>query len=620
MGAAVGVVLAVITVNVYLFTWRPRRGEGVERDHQPFCCPKEAQGVLRYVNASLAPCQDFFAHVCSNVIKLRSWEGATRESELDRIIVTGAVPPDLRRSPAGDFLIAYFRSCVKSVASYSYFLRNFADAVVRKERETLNAMDRKKAFLYATAMTSKYDIITAFYVQYDLTHKSVNIGYSAICRLTQFAQDVIAISADALHKGLNGSATVESVVELATALCSHNNFAGPRVVNYTADNRSEFSRDVWTIDDLDAGLAAMGYSLSDAPQLIVYGADRIGKMHRVLSAQAQSTIEKGVVAAYFLCHSVLSVSNEFYKSYKPTPQFVFKSCTRSLDKLWHIWFSFNVDTLTSPQKNSRASAIFNAVRDAVRAECHASGIFQAAEDLRLLQSFFRNLTLITPAEVRRSTSKIPKPSRDFSDNLLQGREYDFEATKDRAAFLGEEEPVQYESVNFIGGSRVYLRTTEYGSIQTGSAELPNMATLGRTIAEALWYMIFYGLPWTSETAANLSRFKHCYATFYGYDYKDTNFIDISFVCALGLSSVLKAFPRQDWFTVKPAWSLLRISHAQLFYVLTTYARCPKKSSPPYVQYINGPLMYLDDFSKAYFCPPDTLMAKSHQCALWAHQN
>ncbi|KAH7934233.1 hypothetical protein HPB49_023450 [Dermacentor silvarum] len=619
--AAIVFVAQLILVSVYLGTWRHRQGVAIDEHEQPFCCPREAQQTLRYVNTSVDPCNDFFAYVCSNVIKFRIWQDTSTERELQRIVVTGAMPPGIERSPAGDLLIAYFRSCVKEMGSIDAFVSDIADTLVRKEMSLLNKMDRKKAFVYATTLTSKYQIDTAIYVSYDKSSAGLFIVYKAICTDYEVMRTILAASVGALNGGLNASMNIESALQFTTIICREIYSAKMQVTRYRGANRSNFYHDVWSSEDLEAGLDSIGYSLSKVQSLIVYGADRLARMHDILSTLENSAVEKGVIAAYFLWHSVMTSTGEFYALYNPRPQFVFEACDRSLEKIWHLSYSFQVDILTSTDKDAHARAIFADVRDAVKEECMASGLF-LEDDIKLLANFFQGLTLYTPAQVRPSTTLVPKPSHDFFEILLRGREYNFQAEKDRFTFVGNEHVRHYMEIAFIGRSRVYLPTGIYSSIRAGAQKvhLVNMATLGRTLAEALWFMLFYGIPWTSGTVTNLLRLKECYDRFYGIKSEDNNREDITFITALGLSSVLKAFKRPGWLSVKPAWSLLRLSHGQLFYILATFARCPKGLSREEVNYINGPLMYVKNFAEAFFCPSDAPMARYFQCSLAAHQN
>ncbi|KAL1435815.1 hypothetical protein MTO96_010593 [Rhipicephalus appendiculatus] len=146
-----------------------------------------------------------------------------------------------------------------------------------------------------------------------------------------------------------------------------------------------------------------------------------------------------------------------------------------------------------------------------------------------------------------------------------------------------------------------------------------MASVGRVLAEALWFMVFRMVTWTPQTMANMSRLEECYDSFYWSNNSRMNPDEItSFFTALGLSSVLNAFYRSQWLTVKPAWGFWRMSHSQLFYILSTYSRCPRRSTARDVNLINAPLKYIVDFEDAFECPPGTPMTKRDSCSQPAH--
>ncbi|KAL3212792.1 hypothetical protein MRX96_007843 [Rhipicephalus microplus] len=102
-------------------------------------------------------------------------------------------------------------------------------------------------------------------------------------------------------------------------------------------------------------------------------------------------------------------------------------------------------------------------------------------------------------------------------------------------------------------------------------------------------MISRTVTWTSKTKADMWRLEERYDGLYWSNSSGRNIDDItSFFAPLVLSSVLSAFYRPQWLTEKPAWSLWRMSHSQLFYVLSTYTRCPRKSMAKYMNIINAP--------------------------------
>ncbi|KAL1458805.1 hypothetical protein MTO96_043452 [Rhipicephalus appendiculatus] len=56
--------------------------------------------------------------------------------------------------------------------------------------------------------------------------------------------------------------------------------------------------------------------------------------------------------------------------------------------------------------------------------------------------------------------------------------------------------------------------------------------------------------------------------------------------------------RAEWFRMKSAWSLYRLSDAQFFYARYAYFQCSEDRAPSVV---NGPTLHSADFVTAYHC-------------------
>ncbi|KAL1435813.1 hypothetical protein MTO96_010591 [Rhipicephalus appendiculatus] len=120
---AVGLFVSVIAAGVVVISaivfvglrWPSKQGAQGEKG-SPFCCPEDMRETLRYINTSANPCRDFFAYVCSGVISNRLWPEDNSQAEFERMVFTGVMPPGTPRSPAGEFLVEFRRSCLESIA------------------------------------------------------------------------------------------------------------------------------------------------------------------------------------------------------------------------------------------------------------------------------------------------------------------------------------------------------------------------------------------------------------------------------------------------------------------------------------------------------------------------
>ncbi|KAH7957180.1 hypothetical protein HPB52_015892 [Rhipicephalus sanguineus] len=70
-----------------------------------------------------------------------------------------------------------------------------------------------------------------------------------------------------------------------------------------------------------------------------------------------------------------------------------------------------------------------------------------------------------------------------------------------------------------------------------------------------------------STRNNIERLTECYVdNYFGTDKNNTRALKFM-PGALAMRSVLKAFDRPDWDTVRTAWNLLSMSHGEIFHTL-----------------------------------------------------
>ncbi|KAL1435814.1 hypothetical protein MTO96_010592 [Rhipicephalus appendiculatus] len=173
---------------------------------------------------------------------------------------------------------------------------------------------------------------------------------------------------------------------------------------YTTTNRSDFEHDVWNIDDLEAGLVANGLTLASVQFLSVTHSRTIRAFLEIFSRERS---EGSTGAAFLLWHTVKSGALMFEAPKGKTPQRLFEVCKKQINSVWQLALMFKVAIFTSPAKDAKLRVIFDSVKDAVRADLLKSGLF-AADDRNRLEHFFRDLALLTPAEVIDTSVPVPK--------------------------------------------------------------------------------------------------------------------------------------------------------------------------------------------------------------------
>ncbi|KAH7975258.1 hypothetical protein HPB49_025382 [Dermacentor silvarum] len=573
----VAVVVAVVTLGVYLGSRKSKLRESTAVGEGSFCCPEDARNLARFLNTSLDPCYDFYTRVCTNVIRFQLWKQIVSQSEFERVMVTGVVPRGLRSADAIKFLTTYYKSCIETIPHKEKFVSDLAGALARSTSQFLAKPDSRNALAYAAMVSLKYRLPSIIEVSYEAEIPFVDLSITAHCTVEDLPPIVVTSSVNAVADTANASVTPAEVVELTTHICSRFLSVREKILFYSGvDDFNKTTR--IRVEDV-AGVRAVLNFYTDTDH---HGAD-------------------GAKAAYLLLHSVASGMQQFYSSHNDSWRHMFQICNSSVQQDKELWDMFTAKLLITPEKDKRLHNIFTAVRDAVYQDCSTNPIFDA-EDAGRLGDLFGKLSLDLVIDASRATISVPKATLVFAENLLKGRSYDFYVRRER-----QQRP---QSQSF--SRDLYISPVLYDVVRASSAtsaEIPNMAGLGWWLAEIIWYEVLNSDLWLPKTKARIQRLRSCFNhEEYGSSANESGTL------ALGLSSVLKAFSRPDWDTVRPAWSLMRMSHGELFYSLGVYYRCPLETAPEAVCAITTAMIYAEDFASVFRCPADSPMAVKPRCS------
>ncbi|KAH7944814.1 hypothetical protein HPB49_000755 [Dermacentor silvarum] len=293
---------------------------------------------------------------------------------------------------------------------------------------------------------------------------------------------------------------------------------------------------------------------------------------------------------------------------------IFGVCAESVFKMEELWSLFQVEVLTSNDKDIVAKQVFASVRDVMHRQLRTSTLIEV-EDFDNVASFFKNVTLRTPMSETYASIPVPNATLDFAENLLRGRAYDVTISIARWTSMVATAISSHRGVLVINYRHIILSPFWYNFIFPTSAniQLLNMAVLGQLMAEILWVLALYAVPWEQTTASNLRNLTTCFTDVYLQNFDDASESSSVLFMALSFSTLAKSLNSPEWHTVKPAWSLWSFSHAQFFYIFSNYYRCPKVSSPKDKFFMNIPLMYVEDFATAFKCSSNTPMKTPRRC-------
>ncbi|KAK8780991.1 hypothetical protein V5799_017666 [Amblyomma americanum] len=491
--AATATLVAVaLTVSVYLIN---RRRKDNDETKGAFCCPAQAAQLFAYVNTSFKPCKNLFAHVCSNAIRYGTSKHHAQDSELVHALVTGLIRKGVETRDAGQFLTAYYKSCVGTIPHRELFLTTLASALIRNAVESPGKLDTRGALRYMITASAKYNLPSAIFVAFRPYTSTISLKVIPICGISGVFSDAVAATTKVLKEYVNTTEVAQQgVASLQQDVC----LSGVRGhdATYTMPSRRDaFNREVWDIGDLEVGLSSVDYSLQDLRSVEVTKVQPIRLIHDLIAAVKK--VPNGFAAAtmttFLVSHSVARAAMGFYRAYGTSSQILFQNLSRVA---------------------------------------------------------------------------VARPSPIFAENLLRGRAYNIDVNRERMRGVRDHSVVTYATLKFLGERHLIIPASIYGYIYTGPGnnQLPNATVLGQLLAEGLWLMVLYGIEWRPQTSANINRFAECFVRNYldGNDASSPEAVEALSIRALGMSSVARALERPGWYTVRVAWSVWRLSHAQFF--------------------------------------------------------
>ncbi|KAH9363917.1 hypothetical protein HPB48_018124 [Haemaphysalis longicornis] len=572
--------------------------------------------MARIVNFSMKPCTDFRAYVCQSQARGSSII-TSMDEDAKRVVTTAAKSEGATRGKAGQFLTAYFKSCLETVSRREHFFSDVAFGLLGAVKELVSKPDTRNAMTFMLTVSLKYDLeswITAYadtpyeIKPYEISPYEILLEVDLGCPLKSYSMEALDALNSALQKMINVTAATQEAVGIRNKLCStrfpdlSSSFPSPYLLDDIVN------KGVWGVQEVKAGLDMLGYSVTTVR---VRNASAMRAIYNIFAAPARGTAD-GLKAAYLMWRTVEKVLALYLVSDRMSTVVVFKTCKDSLEEMWEIRDKLHEELYAQTEYQGMATSVFAAVKEAVYRDCRASQLFQSEDPQRLEN--FRNISLLLSLQDSAYSVPFPTPDQHFTAILLQGRAYSTEWR--RKVYNTRGEVLEYENLHYyIDQNLIYFTPNLYRYAfphQSFSSDLLSMAVLGREMAEGLWSIVLSDLKWGSKTADNIRRLSYCFDVTVtsgndSYEYVSQAGIRTA-ADALGLASTLKTFNRPDWYNVKPAWSLWKLSHAQLFYIFSTFPRCLRDMTDA-----NVVLKHLRDFAKAFRCSVNAPTRNGSSC-------
>ncbi|KAH7967965.1 hypothetical protein HPB52_004406 [Rhipicephalus sanguineus] len=605
---------AVLSVKEILKLGTPESNDSSSR----FCCADEVKTILKYVNATLDPCDSFFEFVCSNVAqrdpsKTFSPPLALRP-EFERNGIAGLNTP---RSKAGAFLRSLFDSCLNFGSDENAVIGKLAAFLVSVGGAYLRHAGTTNALAFLLLSNLKYGIPSVVSIKLK-GHGAISIVHNTLYDLndSKFQRCL----KDSLAKFNNYAENNVSVAEVTA-------FAKTLHARYPADVRTErFSganlSALYQKWNPMAALNIIPVGLRYITEVDLNGTVQIDYLFESLGSPEKGTSDAG--AAYILACSVYKALVELALPSVHSKSNRLAFCTRQIDLLPRVRDAVYSDEFVTPAKKLQATRVINAVIETIKSDCDSSSLFDSI-DAGLLQSLFDSMSLVVPGETARPEIAEASLKESFIERLFQGRAYEFEAQLAMAR-LGL--PVTHTS----GRGRSYLLLHNGVSIlvfpaafalfrdDAAHTDVFNTPVIPWALAESTWrFILAETSAWSQGAKLRIEKLVNCFRDRYvmnATSIGDGTLSSVDTVAAsLGLSSVLRSFSERLWYKVEVAESFWSLSHSQYFYMRETFYRCPVGSDPAGRKYVDVPLRQNKDFSRTFQCESYKLMVMADVCRL-----
>ncbi|KAH7938758.1 hypothetical protein HPB52_000293 [Rhipicephalus sanguineus] len=600
------VAFALVWISVQQGAIR-RRNDTVSRE-TPFCCPAEAAKLFAVIDKQGVPCENFFEYVCRNALN----QGYIQQNVAHEILGTSNYTVQ-----AAATLQAFYRSCVTEIWQPDLRLKGAIEAVI-EIANTTKRMSPALLLHFALEVQIRYKL--NFPVTVDVDRGKMYFGrylrlsddYSPFCDHDCYATALAAVNA---HIGAN--CTLEEVSQWEQLFTE--DYSGPRSVSWD-EIRAIFGG--IEADEFRAILFEFRIDVNAIKSVfLVPGTQLIADIRRLWNITNQPVALCHLLVILVMDVMQLAVRSDATLS-EPTIHSS-EACEAPLYQNNHLWRITRVAALTSPEKDRQMRAIFEATRHSFVGYEPLRRIVAAGNDTAAFESLVSNMSLLLPVDLVLPEKTIPLlPSSGFIRNMMRLVSFEYEANVElkRRRLPVSQHTSWKDRILFMGsGSRLYVTPSSYAWLSTGTTNplLADAPVLGSRIASWMWTNV-YAWGWSEATVQAFRAFQKCVKQSqrlreYGNERQLFPLtMGLRIAATMGAtSSGTGNNARAEWFRMKSAWSLYRMSEAQFFYARYAYFQCSEDKAPSVV---NGPTLRSADFVAAFDCQRGSKDATETGCA------
>ncbi|KAH7934010.1 hypothetical protein HPB49_020313 [Dermacentor silvarum] len=625
-GAVVGISCALsISVAVFALIWLSVRLVPMRRNDTglwdtPFCCPREAAKLFAVIDHRAPPCEDFFAYVCRNAIDQKF----TLENEANDIlwnirahIITATSNYSVKAATA---LQAFYTSCVTEVWQPDLRLRDTLAAVL-EIANTTKRMSHAQLLRFALEVQIRYKLIFYF---------TVSNAKGDI----YFKRKLLRIAA---YRYLCDDACYATILSVVNAHFGAH-FAKKQITAWEQlfiDHTTPWGEMGW--DEISAAFGGMEAEQFKAILLefhidtdttdfaIVYSkADLFADIARIWNVVNQPLS---------LCHAMIMVALSALewlvlgdaKLNSPTLDSG-ELCQLHLRGNLQLWRTTYVAALTSPDKDRQLRAIFEGTRQSFVGYQPLRQLVATGNDTAIFENLMRSMTLMLPGDLLLPEVDVPVfNNRGFVRNIFRmvSFEYDTRVEKQRRRMpVLPEASLEFaaERMLFVNPTTLYVNAPAYAWLSVGTANplLADAPVIASRMAYFIWSNLLKWSGWSARTRRALQSFRECIkkSEMLSVYHSKRDLFSLTMGLRIAASVAAASYAtghlaKTEWFRLKLAWSLYRMSDAQFFYARYAYFRCAGDDRGGSV---NGPTNHSVDFSIAFQCQQMNNNANESGCA------
>ncbi|XP_070384229.1 uncharacterized protein [Dermacentor albipictus] len=306
-----------------------------------------------------------------------------------------------------------------------------------------------------------------------------------------------------------------------------------------------------------------------------------------------------------------------------------EACLLHLRRSVQLLRATYVAALTSPEKDRQLSSIFEATRRSFIGYEPLRELVATGNDTANFENLMRSMTLMLPGDlVLREMNAPVLNNSGFVRNIFRLTRFEhdtiFEKQRRGLPVLAEAW-LEYtpERMLFVNPRTLYVTAPAYAWLSSGTANplLADAPVMASRMASLMWSSVRQWDGWSSRTQIALQSFQDCVqqseslSVYHDEEDLFTLTMGLRIAAIVAAASYAGGDPaRTEWFRMKLAWCLERMSEAQFFYARYAYFRCSVDGSRDLV---NGAIRHSTDFSIAFQCQPMRNVGNESGCSDFA---